>query len=173
MSDDPRLHRSNHRRADPQADYFRPPRIPTLVHCIHCHHEYDSSLIVWQDDTDAKGEPDGRWMCPMPDCDGAGFGFDIFPIDPDYEDPDGRSIGSFADFGFDEDDEDDVDEDDDAEYFDAGEHEMFHPMLTFARREGELLDGTPLPPELPDYPPAHGGQSRPVRDTDRYEPIPF
>jgi hypothetical protein len=42
---------------------------------------------------------DGFWMCPTPNCDGAGFTFDIFPTDPDHpanqgwtEDEDGESI---------------------------------------------------------------------------------
>jgi hypothetical protein len=26
----------------------------------------------------------GFWMCPTPNCDGAGFCFDIFPTDPDH-----------------------------------------------------------------------------------------
>lgn len=32
------------------------------------------------------GDPhlDGFWMCPTPNCGGAGFTFDIFPTDPDH-----------------------------------------------------------------------------------------
>jgi hypothetical protein len=68
------------------SDCFRPPDIPVEVHCLHCHREYDSYLIWW-DEEELGGEPRGFWRCPTPGCSGAGFGFDIWPIDPDYIDP--------------------------------------------------------------------------------------
>ena len=71
---------------DPNTDPFRPPAIPTLVHCIHCNEEYDSYLIEWRESTGADGRTHGFWCCPIPGCDGAGFGFDIFPVDPTYRD---------------------------------------------------------------------------------------
>jgi hypothetical protein len=46
----------------------------------------------------------GFWMCPTPNCDGAGFTFDIFPTDPDHPANDGWV-----------DDEDFVDDDDNSE----------------------------------------------------------
>jgi hypothetical protein len=79
---------------DPNTDPFRPPAIPSLVHCIHCNLEYESYLIEWRESTGADGKTQGFWCCPMPGCDGIGFGFDIFPVDPEYRDERG---GWFAD----------------------------------------------------------------------------
>ena len=77
---------------DSQSDPFRPPDIPTEVHCIHCNQEYESYLIQWRVETDADGKAIGFWCCPIPNCDGQGFGFDIFPTDPDYLDSDGEKM---------------------------------------------------------------------------------
>jgi hypothetical protein len=89
---------------DAQADPFRPPEIPTLVSCLHCGEEYDSYLIEWRVLTDADGRPHGFWCCPIDGCDGKGFGFDIFPVDPEFQDERG---------GWFDDDEDDIDDEDD------------------------------------------------------------
>ena len=77
---------------DPQADCFRPPSMPTLVRCLHCNEEYDSWKMRYAITTDADGSRHGFWRCGTPGCDGAGFGFDIFPCDEDYIDPDGRDV---------------------------------------------------------------------------------
>lgn len=58
-------------------DPFGPPENACEVRCLHCGQKYSSSRIVWNPD---RG-PDGLWSCPVPECDGAGFGFDIHPID--------------------------------------------------------------------------------------------
>jgi hypothetical protein len=50
---------------------------------------------------------DGFWMCPTPNCGGAGFTFDIFPTDPHHPANEGWSDG--------DDDEDEVFFDDDDE----------------------------------------------------------
>ncbi len=71
---------------DPENDPFYPPAIPTLVGCLHCGEEYESYQIEWRIETDTDGNPHGFWCCPTPGCDGKGFLFDIFPIDPDYQD---------------------------------------------------------------------------------------
>jgi hypothetical protein len=71
---------------DPERDSFRPPAIPTLVACLHCQEEYESYRIEWRIETDGDGRPHGFWCCPIPGCDGKGFFFDIFPVDPDYQD---------------------------------------------------------------------------------------
>ena len=71
---------------DPDADPFKPPAIPTEVGCLHCGEEYDSYLIEWRVETLADGSQRGFWCCPTPGCDGAGFGFDILPTDPEYRD---------------------------------------------------------------------------------------
>jgi hypothetical protein len=79
---------------DPDGDPFHPPEIATLVFCLHCRQEYDSYRIEWRVFTDADGKAHGFWCCPMPGCDGKGFGFDILPVDPEYRDERG---GWFSD----------------------------------------------------------------------------
>ena len=56
---------------DPK-DPFGPPAESIRVICLHCGKEYDSSAMSYDED----GE---LWMCGTPGCDGAGFGFDIYP----------------------------------------------------------------------------------------------
>lgn len=97
------------KRPDPDADPFRPPEIPTEVHCLHCDEEYDSYRIEWREEVGADGQLHGFWCCPTPGCDGMGFGFDILPTDPTYQDERGGWI-SFDDED-DEFDEDEFDED--------------------------------------------------------------
>ena len=77
---------------DAENDTFRPTAISTLVGCLHCGEEYDSYRIEWRVETDHNGRAHGFWCCPIPNCDGRGFGFDIFPIDPNYRDEDGNKI---------------------------------------------------------------------------------
>ena len=72
-----------------ERDPFRPPTVPVIVHCLHCDQEYESYLIHWVEDAIESDSP-GFWCCPTPGCDGKGFGFDIFPIDPDYRDEHGN-----------------------------------------------------------------------------------
>lgn len=67
-------------------DPFGPPSIPVEVHCLHCGQVYESYLIEWRSDDIGIKNCKGFWCCPIPGCDGKGFGFDIFPIDPDYRD---------------------------------------------------------------------------------------
>jgi hypothetical protein len=87
---------------DADSDPFRPPDIPTLVGCLHCGQEYDSYRIEWRIEQDADGRPHGFWCCPISGCDGRGFGFDILPIDPNYQDERG---GWITDAGEEEDEE--------------------------------------------------------------------
>ncbi len=77
---------------DAGADVFRPPAVATMLHCLHCGEEYDRYRIEWRILTDHSGKPHGFWCCPIENCDGKGFGFDIFPIDPDYRDEDGNAM---------------------------------------------------------------------------------
>src|SRR5688500_1760211 len=88
-------------------DPFHPPSIPTQVECLHCGEVYDSYLIQWRANSDASDRENmpGYWCCPTPDCDGIGFGFDIWPTDPDYVSEDG-SMMSFDDEDGEEDDDD-------------------------------------------------------------------
>lgn len=89
---------------NPENDPFGPPAISTVVHCIHCGEEYDSYRIEWRVERDADGEAHGFWCCPMPSCDGKGFGFDIFPVDPEYRDENGELMW-YSDDADDDDDE--------------------------------------------------------------------
>ena len=97
---------------DSLSDPFRPPEEPVEVSCIHCGQTYTSDRIEWRMRTGADGSPHGFWCCPIPGCDGIGFGFDILPTDPTYRD----ERGGWFDDEYDEEDEfDDDDEDDDFE----------------------------------------------------------
>ena len=89
-----------------ERDSFRPPTVSVIVHCLHCDQEYESYLIHWVDETPDSDAP-GFWCCPTPGCDGKGFGFDIFPIDPDYRDEQGNLMW--------------VEDDDDEDYDEADE----------------------------------------------------
>jgi hypothetical protein len=93
---------------NPDNDPFGPPTIPTIVHCIHCNEEYDSYRIVWRVETCSDGKQHGFWCCPIEGCDGRGFGFDIFPVDPEYRDERTGELMWISD--------DDDDEDEDSEY---------------------------------------------------------
>ena len=77
---------------DPHGDPFGPPAISTIVGCLHCGEAYDSYRIEWRIETDHTGQAHGFWCCPIEGCDGRGFGFDIFPVDPDYRDEDGERM---------------------------------------------------------------------------------
>lgn len=39
--------------------------------CLHCEREIDVAAVL--------DDPTGDW-CPAPDCDGAGWGVDLFPV---------------------------------------------------------------------------------------------
>jgi hypothetical protein len=82
----------NDDRLDSENDPFKPPAIATQVSCLHCREVYDSYLIEWRIEKTSDGSAHGFWCCPMPACNGRGFGFDIFPIDPNYRDEDGEAM---------------------------------------------------------------------------------
>jgi hypothetical protein len=77
---------------DADGDPFRPPAIPTLVTCLHCGQSYESYRIEWRVEMTHGGELHGFWCCPITGCDGKGFGFDILPVDPHYQDENGGWI---------------------------------------------------------------------------------
>ena len=124
-----------HDSLNPDNDPFGPPAVSTVVHCIHCGEEYDSYKIEWRVERDPDGAQHGFWCCPMPGCDGKGFGFDIFPVDPEYRDENGELMWSG-------DEEDDDEDDDDFDFGDA---------LEFTDVE---ID-TPTVGETPRHRPAH------------------
>lgn len=67
-----------------QKDQFAPPMVPCECYCLHCQRFFMSDLMWFQRVKNSKDESEGFWMCPTPNCDGAGFTFDIFPADPDH-----------------------------------------------------------------------------------------
>src|SRR5260221_11653180 len=91
-------------RDDP--DNFHPPEISILVHCLHCGEEYDSWQIEFREGEGPTGNA-GAWCCPTPGCDGVGFCFDIFPVDPEWTDENGERV--WFDDGEDEEEYDEED----------------------------------------------------------------
>jgi hypothetical protein len=82
-------------------DCFAPPAEPCECWCLHCRRVFMSDQIWFQRVVnDPQGFP-GFWMCPTPNCGGAGFTFDIFPTDPSHPGNDGW----YSDDGDDEDEE--------------------------------------------------------------------
>jgi hypothetical protein len=133
----------NEAGASDEDDCFTPPREPCECFCLHCRRTFMSSEIWFQR---VIGDPTfrGFWMCPTPNCDGAGFTFDIFPTDPDHP----------ANAGWhtcDEDDEEDgeYDEEDDEEFDEEGE---FAPVADGAApaTEAEWDPAEPAYQELDD-----------------------
>ena len=67
-----------------QHDQMAPPAEPCECYCLHCGRVFMSDQIWFQRVIGDKAGFDGFWMCPTPNCDGAGFTFDIFPTDQDH-----------------------------------------------------------------------------------------
>jgi hypothetical protein len=67
---------------DKSSDCFAPPKEPCECYCLHCHRVFMSDGMWFQKVINSQDGFDGFWMCPTPNCDGAGFTFDIFPTDP-------------------------------------------------------------------------------------------
>jgi hypothetical protein len=98
--------------ADAHDDPMAPPKEPCECWCMHCRRTFMSSEMWFQR---VIGDPHGFkgfWMCPTPNCGGAGFTFDIFPTDPDHpanagwhDVDDDEEGGDFEDGEFDLDDE--------------------------------------------------------------------
>lgn len=86
-------------------DAMAPPEEPCQCSCLHCERVFMSDQMWFQR---VIGDPSGfkgYWMCPTPNCGGAGFAFDVFPIDPNHP--------ANADWHYsDDDDEDEVGGDD-------------------------------------------------------------
>ncbi len=66
-SDDPLL--PDVARDDP----FGPPAHSRPVKCLHCGRTFDSALMTWDPLTES-------WGCPMPGCDGKGYGYDLHDL---------------------------------------------------------------------------------------------
>jgi hypothetical protein len=96
-----RASRSDENAPEPKKDHFAPPAEPCECHCLHCGRTFMSNEIWFQKIiNDPQGCP-GFWMCPTPNCSGAGFTFDLFPTDPAHPANEG--------WHYDDDDEDEAD----------------------------------------------------------------
>lgn len=65
-------------------DPMGPPKEPCECWCLHCRRVFMSDQMWFQR---VIGDPSGFkgfWMCPTPNCGGAGFTIDIFPTDPNH-----------------------------------------------------------------------------------------
>ena len=98
-------------RVDP-ADRMSPPKVVCECYCLHCHRTFMSDRIWLQRVINGRDGFGGFWMCPTPNCDGAGFTFDIFPTDPAHP--------ANAGWSYDDDDDDD-DDDEDLEFDEIGD----------------------------------------------------
>lgn len=65
-------------------DPMGPPKEPCECYCIHCGRVFMSDRMWLQRVKGSRHGFDGFWMCPTPNCSGAGFTIDIFPTDPDH-----------------------------------------------------------------------------------------
>ena len=95
---------------DPMDDPMAPPRDPCECWCLHCQRTFMSNEMWFQRVINARDGFPGFWMCPTPNCDGAGFTIDIFPTDPNHPANDGWHEGDEDEEDF-EDNEDDEDDD--------------------------------------------------------------
>ena len=105
--------------SDPaRADCFAPPAEPCECYCLHCQRVVDSGDMWYQRVVNSPDRDDtGFWMCPTPNCSGAGFTFDLFPTDPEHP---GNAGWSYSDDEDEDDGADDADADADADYDPAG-----------------------------------------------------
>src|SRR3954469_25365344 len=70
-------------------DPMGPPKDPCECWCMHCRRTFMSTEMWFQRVIGDRRGFKGFWMCPTPNCGGAGFTFDIFPTDPDHPANDG------------------------------------------------------------------------------------
>ena len=96
------------------SDPFAPPAEPCECFCLHCQRVVNSRDMWYQPVIGAPDGPTGFWMCPTPNCGGAGFALDLHPTDPDHPANDGWHFDDGAD--------DFEDDEIDAEYDPAEPH---------------------------------------------------
>lgn len=64
---------------NPYSDSFAPPKNKKIkVKCIHCDDEYLSNKMVFEKRPWSNSY---FWYCKNKECDGAGYKFDIFPVE--------------------------------------------------------------------------------------------
>ena len=100
------------------SDCFAPPKEPCECYCLHCHRVFMSDQIWFQKVINSQDGFTGFWMCPTPNCSGAGFTFDIFPTDPQHP----------ANEGWTDDDDDEFFDDEDDEPETAAEYDPSEPQ---------------------------------------------
>jgi hypothetical protein len=95
--------------ADKRSDCFAPPAEPCECYCLHCNRVFMSDGIWFQKVINSRDGFNGFWMCPTPNCSGAGFTFDIFPTDPHHPANEGwTDTDDDEDTFFDEDEEEEI-----------------------------------------------------------------
>jgi hypothetical protein len=103
MDQQPNVNHDGSQPGPDDDDPFAPPKEPCECYCLHCRRVFMSSGMWFQRIVGGdRSGLDGFWMCPTPNCGGAGFTFDIFPTDPDHPANEG-----WHDFDDDEECEDD------------------------------------------------------------------
>jgi hypothetical protein len=119
--------------ADDRDDPMAPPTEPCECWCMHCRRVFMSTGVWFQRIVGAPSdELQGMWMCPTPNCSGAGFTFDIFPTDPNHP----------ANAGWSDDDEEEFVEEDDDDHAGAGQAESdWDPDESKWKELDEMLDG--------------------------------
>jgi hypothetical protein len=65
-------------------DQMAPPEAACECFCLHCRRTFMSDRMWLQRARGSRDGFEGFWMCPTPNCSGAGFTFDIFPTDPNH-----------------------------------------------------------------------------------------
>jgi hypothetical protein len=93
-----------------ERDPMGPPEVPCECYCLHCRRTFMSDQMWLQRVKGARDGFNGFWMCPTPNCSGAGFSFDIFPTDPDHP-------GNEGWFSFDSDEGEESEWEEDSEEF--------------------------------------------------------
>ena len=83
-ADRPQPADSDQSGAESHRDPMAPPEVPCECYCLHCGRTFMSDQMWLQRVKGSRDGFDGFWMCPTPNCGGAGFTFDIFPTDPDH-----------------------------------------------------------------------------------------
>jgi hypothetical protein len=161
-------------------DCFAPPAEPCECYCLHCQRVFMSDGMWFQKVINAKDDFKGFWMCPTPNCDGAGFTFDIFPTDPDhpansgwydeddsFEEEDGEEFQTEADYDpaepryaeldevYGEEDDDDIEGEEWKHGLEPGERPPEPPWVAEARQRWEeeqsRYDGPDERPRFRDW----------------------
>jgi hypothetical protein len=161
-------------------DCFAPPAEPCECYCLHCQRVFMSDGMWFQKVINAKDDFKGFWMCPTPNCDGAGFTFDIFPTDPDhpansgwydeddfFEEEDGEEFQTEADYDpaepryaeldevYGEEDDDDLEGEEWKHGLEPGERPPEPPWVAEARQRWEeeqsRYDGPDERPRFRDW----------------------